>query len=85
MIDEEGPDHDKCFQVCVQIGFRRFASCWGKSKKQAEQEAALGTLLELGIARKSENDEILLQEPEELLAEDVLKLIDAQPVYEPQD
>jgi ribonuclease-3 len=85
VIDEEGPDHDKCFQVCVQIGFRRFTSCWGKSKKQAEQEAALGTLLELGIARKSENDEILLQEPEELLAEDVLKLIDAQPVHEPQD
>ena len=85
VIDEDGPDHDKCFHVCVQIGFRRFASCWGKSKKQAEQEAALGTLLELGIARKSDQDEILLSDPDELIPEDVQKLIEAQPVFEPQD
>lgn len=84
VIDEEGPDHDKCFHVCVQIGDRRFASCWGKSKKQAEQEAALGTLLELGIARKSEADEVLLSDPDELVPEEIQRLIEAQPVHEPQ-
>lgn len=39
-LDEQGPDHSKCFEVCVLIGSHRFPSAWGPSKKQAEQEAA---------------------------------------------
>jgi ribonuclease-3 len=50
VLDEKGPDHSKCFEVCVEIGARRFRSCWGASKKQAEQQAALNALHELGVA-----------------------------------
>jgi len=39
-LDEKGPDHCKCFEVCVVIDRRRFPSAWGPSKKEAEQEAA---------------------------------------------
>ena len=39
-LDEQGPDHSKCFEVCVAISGRRFPSAWGPSKKDAEQEAA---------------------------------------------
>lgn len=39
-LDEQGPDHSKCFEVCVVIGGERFPSAWGTSKKEAEQEAA---------------------------------------------
>ena len=40
LVDEQGPDHSKCFEVCVVINGRRFAGAWGASKKEAEQEAA---------------------------------------------
>ncbi|MGE3108032.1 MAG: ribonuclease III [Phycisphaerales bacterium] len=50
VLDEKGPDHAKCFEVCVEIGARRFKSSWGQSKKQAEQQAALHALEELGVA-----------------------------------
>ncbi len=39
-LDEQGPDHCKCFEVCVVVNSRRFPSAWGPSKKEAEQEAA---------------------------------------------
>jgi ribonuclease-3 len=39
-LDEQGPDHSKCFEVCVVINHERFPSAWGPSKKEAEQEAA---------------------------------------------
>ena len=39
-LDEQGPDHCKCFEVCVVVDGRRFPSAWGPSKKEAEQEAA---------------------------------------------
>ena len=54
ILDEKGPDHAKCFEVAVEIGSRRFGSCWGPSKKQAEQEAALQALQELGYATRSD-------------------------------
>jgi ribonuclease-3 len=63
VLDEKGPDHAKCFEVCVEIGARRFPSCWGASKKQAEQQAALETLLELGFARRAKDGEIRLSRP----------------------
>jgi ribonuclease-3 len=64
VIEESGPDHAKCFHVCVQIDARQHASCWGNSKKQAEQQAALATLIELGLARTTEDGEIQLIELE---------------------
>jgi ribonuclease III len=58
ILDEKGPDHAKCFEVCVEIGGRRFASTWGSSKKQAEQVAALNALHELGVVLKEESGEV---------------------------
>ncbi len=54
VLDEKGPDHAKCFEICVEIGTRRFESCWGNSKKQAEQDAALNALVELGFAERTD-------------------------------
>lgn len=39
-LDEQGPDHSKCFEVCVVIDGTRYPSAWGPTKKTAEQEAA---------------------------------------------
>lgn len=49
MLDEKGPDHSKCFEVCVCVDGRRFPSAWGPNKKMAEQKAALLALEELGV------------------------------------
>lgn len=57
VLDEKGPDHSKCFEVCVVINGRRFSGAWGPSKKDAEQKSAKLALAELGI---------LEEEPEEL-------------------
>jgi ribonuclease-3 len=55
LMDEKGPDHSKCFEVCVVIDGKRFTSAWGPNKKTAEQKAALFALEELGvIGRKSD-------------------------------
>ncbi len=53
-LDEQGPDHSKCFEICVSIGGRRFGSAWGPSKKEAEQRAALRALQELDLIDGSE-------------------------------
>jgi len=50
LLDEKGPDHAKCFKMCVEIDDRQFPSSWAASKKQAEQQAALSALIELEIA-----------------------------------
>lgn len=49
LLDEKGPDHSKCFEVCVQVDGRRFTSAWGPNKKMAEQKAALLALEDLGV------------------------------------
>ena len=49
LLDEKGPDHDKCFESEVIIADRRFPSAWGPNKKEAEQKAAFNALVELGI------------------------------------
>jgi len=48
-LDEQGPDHSKCFEVCVTINGRTFPSAWGPSKKEAEQKAAQMALQDLGV------------------------------------
>jgi len=49
LLDEKGPDHDKCFESEAVIGERHFESAWGTNKKDAEQKAAFNALIELGI------------------------------------
>jgi ribonuclease III len=54
LMDEKGPDHSKCFEVCVVIDGKRYASAWGPNKKSAEQKAALNALEELGVLKSAE-------------------------------
>lgn len=66
LLDEKGPDHSKCFEVCVCIDGRRFTSAWGPNKKMAEQKAALLALEEMGVMEAKEVDQAI-----EEIAEDV--------------
>jgi ribonuclease-3 len=54
LLDEKGPDHDKCFESQVVIADRHFASAWGTNKKEAEQKAAYNALIELQILQCAE-------------------------------
>jgi ribonuclease-3 len=53
LLDEKGPDHNKCFEAEAVIADRHFGSGWGTNKKEAEQKAAFNALVELGILHKS--------------------------------
>lgn len=57
MLDEKGPDHSKCFEVAVWMSGRQFPSAWGKTKKDAEQEAARRALIELHILTEDDEEE----------------------------
>jgi ribonuclease-3 len=57
LLDEKGPDHSKCFEVCVMIDGKRYASAWGPNKKSAEQKAAMNALEELGVLNGSKTDD----------------------------
>ena len=52
LLDEKGPDHDKCFESEVVIAERHFPSAWGINKKEAEQKAAFKALIELGVLKE---------------------------------
>lgn len=65
LLDEKGPDHSKCFEVCVALDGRRFSSAWGPNKKMAEQKAALLALQELGVFDVSQVDEAIDEIAEE--------------------
>ncbi len=47
VLNESGPDHDKRFQASVVIDGEVKGAGWGKSKKEAEQEAAKDALKNL--------------------------------------
>ena len=49
LLDEKGPDHDKCFEVEAMVAEYHFPSAWGTNKKEAEQKAAFNALIELGV------------------------------------
>lgn len=49
IIKEEGPDHAKKFTACVNINGEQQAEGTGKTKKEAEQNAACRTLIQLGV------------------------------------
>jgi ribonuclease III len=40
VVREQGPDHDKTFEIAAHIGDREYARGIGKTKKEAEQRAA---------------------------------------------
>ena len=54
LLDEQGPDHSKCFEVCVVMAAQRFPSSWGPCKKEAEQRAAFRALQQLGLVSEDE-------------------------------
>jgi ribonuclease-3 len=47
LLDEQGPDHDKCFKVAAQVGDHRFPAAWGRTKKDAELKAAINALADI--------------------------------------
>ncbi len=57
LLDEKGPDHNKCFEIGVEIDRRHFPSAWGVTKKDAEQKAAFNVLVELGVIDAPKGDE----------------------------
>jgi ribonuclease-3 len=65
LLDEKGPDHSKCFEVCVALDGRRFSSAWGPNKKMAEQKAALLALQELGVFDPGQVDDAIDEIAEE--------------------
>ena len=44
VLDEQGPDHNKCFKVTAEIARHRYPPAWGINKKEAEQKAAMNAL-----------------------------------------
>ncbi len=57
LLDEKGPDHDKCFELGVILADRQFRSAWGTNKKEAEQKAAYNALVELGVIKEHPSGE----------------------------
>ena len=47
LLDEQGPDHSKCFKIAAQVGRNKFPPAWGRNKKEAEQRAALNALSQI--------------------------------------
>jgi ribonuclease III len=47
LLDEQGPDHNKCFKLAAEIAGRRFPAAWGRNKKEAELKAALNAIADI--------------------------------------
>jgi ribonuclease-3 len=47
LVDENGPDHSKCFKVVAVIGRHTYPGAWGRNKKEAEQRAAMNALAQI--------------------------------------
>jgi ribonuclease-3 len=54
VLKESGPEHEKQFQASVMIGGEVKGTGWGRSKKQAEQEAARNALGKFKIQNTGE-------------------------------
>ncbi len=55
VLDEQGPDHDRCFKIVAEINGHRYPPVWGRNKKDAEVQAAaeaLSAMTSEGAARK---------------------------------
>jgi ribonuclease-3 len=44
LLDEKGPDHSKCFKLSAVVGRYHYPAAWGRTKKEAEQKAAMNAL-----------------------------------------
>lgn len=44
VLDEQGPDHDKCYKIAATVNDHPFPPAWGRNKKEAELKAALNAL-----------------------------------------
>ncbi len=51
VLDEKGPDHNKCFESAAVIDKKRYPSAWGTTKKESQQLAAYNALVELGVIK----------------------------------
>mgnify|MGYP003340537955 CR=1 FL=1 len=47
VVGESGPDHSKYFEVSAEVAGKRYASAWGRNKKEAEQRAAANAIAQL--------------------------------------
>ena len=47
VLDEKGPDHSKCFKIAAVIGRHTYPGAWGRTKKEAEQRAAMNALAQV--------------------------------------
>jgi ribonuclease-3 len=56
-VDESGPDHQKSFRASVRIGMRTYGQGEGRSKKEAEQQAAEAawTAISAGLAEADDD------------------------------
>jgi ribonuclease-3 len=57
VLKESGPDHDKQFQASVTIAGEVKGLGWGKSKKEAEQEAAKNALEEISTKQQINSED----------------------------
>lgn len=57
LMDEQGPDHSKCFLVAAVIGETAYTAAWGASKKEAEQAAARNALADLDADELRDEEE----------------------------
>ena len=57
LLDEKGPDHNKCFKVAAVIRHHRYPGGWGVTKKEAEQRAAYEALAEIGLIPQTQEAE----------------------------
>jgi ribonuclease III len=51
VIEDEGPDHEKTFTAQVRVGNRLYGHGTGRSKKEAEQQAAEAAYVAIAAAR----------------------------------
>ncbi len=56
ILDEKGPDHNKCFESAVVIDHKRYPSAWGMTKKDAQQNAAYNALVELDVIKQKKDE-----------------------------
>ena len=47
VLDEQGPDHNKCFKVAAEVNHKNYKPAWGRNKKEAELKAAMNALAEI--------------------------------------
>ncbi|MCU0706080.1 MAG: ribonuclease III [Fimbriiglobus sp.] len=47
VLDEQGPDHDKCFRIAAEIGGVQYTPVWGRNKKETELRAAQNAVAEI--------------------------------------